>query len=457
MKILANLDLVKNQLLNAIAQNVATDPTEGLVEGWVIYNTTDHVFKYYNGTAWVPLTEAATVTVETSINDQSTNDNPVGPAAVYDFTTDPANWSTGTDGQVLVVDGTSVTGVSIDSTPSEDSTNLVTSGGVKAAIDAVTFDPTGTARDGQVMAVSVTTDPETSEETKTVVGKSIDESPIADSNNLITSGGVKAAIDAIDPTGGVANGQLLTSVVTTDPDSGEVTSRTVAGTVIDQTVDANGTGVPTTAAVAAAVAAIQSMEFIGTVGSDGTVTSADTDIDGQVLMDLTNFKKGWTFVVSGTLPAATSGFAQTLNAGDMIITLANDPAFTVSNFSLVVKNMDGVVMGPSSATNGNIALFDGATGTLIKDSGYQLSALTITVQVDNPTLTSESGVCTWTIQHNQNNRNIDVTVFDANWEKVLPDIVLPDTNNLQIKITSATDISPNAYHAIIQASGPWTA
>lgn len=397
MKILANLDLVKNQLLNAIAQNVATDPTEGLVEGWVIYNTTDHVFKYYNGTAWVPLTEAATVTVETSINDQSTNDNPVGPAAVYDFTTDPANWSTGTDGQVLVVDGTSVAGVSIDSTPSEDSTNLV------------------------------------------------------------TSGGVKAAIDAIDPTGGVANGQLLTSVVTTDPDSGEVTSRTVAGTVIDQTVDANGTGVPTTAAVAAAVAAIQSMEFIGTVGSDGTVTSADATIDGQLLMNLTNFKKGWTFVVSGTLPTSVSGFAQTLNAGDMIITLANDPAFTVSNFSLVVKNMDGVVMGPSSATNGNIALFDGATGTLIKDSGYQLSALTITVQVDNPTLTSESGVCTWTIQHNQNNRNIDVTVFDANWEKVLPDIVLPDTNNLQIKITSATDISPNAYHAIIQASGPWTA
>lgn len=88
------------------------------------------------------------------------------------------------------------------------------------------------------------------------------------------------------------------------------------------------------------------MEFKGTVDSTGTITSSDTDIDGSTIMSLTDFTKGWTFVVSGTLTTAVSGFSTQLNSGDMIITLAStDQGFEPTNFSLVQKNMDGVVMG----------------------------------------------------------------------------------------------------------------
>lgn len=394
MKVLTNLDLVKNQLLNAVVQNVATDPDSNLVEGWIIYNTTDHAFKYYNGEAWITITDVPSITVETTIDASSTNDNPVGPKAVYDTIIDIAS-----AGQVLSVtsdgaDGKVVAGISIDATATEDSTNLISSGAV--------FD------------------------------------------------GINAALATILET--PADGEIIVKKEIKDPDTGETTSITTEGISIDQIIDSSATGVPTTAAVATAIAAIQSMEFIGTVASDGTVTSSDPTIDGQILMDLTEFKKGWTFVVSGTLDAATSGFSVTLTSGDMIIALANDTQFTPANFSLVQKNLDGVVMGPSSATDSHIALFDGATGTLIKDAGVALTDFAATSEYDSPALTSVSGQCTWTITHNKGTRNLIIKLYDSSWEEVIADVALTSTNAATVTINSDDDFAVGAFHAVVVAN-----
>ena len=83
----------------------------------------------------------------------------------------------------------------IDSAPIANSTNLVTSGGVKAALDGkqdiLTFDSTPTEG---------STNPVTSGGVKTVLeGKqdtlTFDATPTANSTNPVTSGGVKAALD----------------------------------------------------------------------------------------------------------------------------------------------------------------------------------------------------------------------------------------------------------------------
>ena len=54
-KFLVNLDLNKNQLLNAVIQNLGSHPTTGMVEGQIYANTTDHKMYRYSNNAWVEL------------------------------------------------------------------------------------------------------------------------------------------------------------------------------------------------------------------------------------------------------------------------------------------------------------------------------------------------------------------------------------------------------------------
>ena len=52
MKILTNLDLAKNQLLNARVQNLATAPTSP-VKGQLYFNTASDRLFVYNGSEWI--------------------------------------------------------------------------------------------------------------------------------------------------------------------------------------------------------------------------------------------------------------------------------------------------------------------------------------------------------------------------------------------------------------------
>lgn len=56
MKWLSNIDLNKNQLLNAVIQNLASAPGTP-VQGQVYFNTTDKKMYLYNNTAWIDLSE----------------------------------------------------------------------------------------------------------------------------------------------------------------------------------------------------------------------------------------------------------------------------------------------------------------------------------------------------------------------------------------------------------------
>jgi hypothetical protein len=53
-KFLSNIDLLKNQLQNALVHVLASDPGSP-TEGQIYYNSTDKVFKFYTGAAWVVL------------------------------------------------------------------------------------------------------------------------------------------------------------------------------------------------------------------------------------------------------------------------------------------------------------------------------------------------------------------------------------------------------------------
>ena len=90
MKILTNLDLVKNQLLNCVIQKVAVDPTTKLATGWIIFNTDEAKLKYYNGEEWVAIGPGGggSVDIAIVIDSDSTNAKAAGAKAVYDFVTE---------------------------------------------------------------------------------------------------------------------------------------------------------------------------------------------------------------------------------------------------------------------------------------------------------------------------------------------------------------------------------
>lgn len=86
--------------------------------------------------------------------------------------------------------------------------------------------------------------------------------------------------------------------------------------------------------------------------------------------------KGWTYKVT------TKGFIDgvAVEVGDMLIcntdntaaATANNYATIAASWDFIQGNLDGVVIGPASATDAHVAVFDGTTGKLVKDSGFTI-------------------------------------------------------------------------------------
>lgn len=258
MKVMTNLDLLRNQLINGVIQQVSADPTTKLKAGWIIFNTDEAKLKYYNGEEWVAIGSGGggTVDIATTITNTSTNAKAAGAKAVYDFVTDEmSDIRAVANGLVLMTDDTTgeVVGITVDTTVTEDSANLITSGAVYTAIS-----------------------------------------------------------DAVS------------------------------------TMDA--------------------MKFKGTVAADGTITSTDTDIDGLNITALTTYKNGWTFKATATIPTSVTSLDKPVEPGDMIIVCADMNAYDETKIAVIQTNLDGVVIGPASATDETIAVYDGVTGKAIKAS-----------------------------------------------------------------------------------------
>ena len=123
----------------------------------------------------------------------------------------------------------------------------------------------------------------------------------------------------------------------------------------------NSTQLATTAFVKAAIdrflAASDAMAFKGTLGASGSV---------KELPD--THRLGWTYKV------ATAGIYAGIKCevGDVILCITDGTTADNAHWTAVQANIDGTVTGPASSIEAHIAVFEGAIGKIVKDSGFTI-------------------------------------------------------------------------------------
>ena len=124
----------------------------------------------------------------------------------------------------------------------------------------------------------------------------------------------------------------------------------------------NTTQIATTAFVQAAVdskiSAADAMRFKGTLGTGGTITALPA-----------SHKVGDSYKV---ITAGTYA-GQKCEVGDMVICVTAGSTANDAHWTVVQANVDGAVTGPASAVSGRVAVFNGTTGKVIKDSGFTIA------------------------------------------------------------------------------------
>jgi hypothetical protein len=180
----------------------------------------------------------------------------------------------------------------------------------------------------------------------------------------ITVGGT-----ATDPTIAVAVAALKTALalVAADVGLGNVTNDAqlkAADKDVDGTLAANSdTKIPSQKAVKTyadqLLAAAHALEYKGVIDC-----SANPNYPAAAIGDV------YVISVAGKIGGASG---TTVDATDLVIcTIANaggTQAAVGADFAVVQANLVGAVTGPTSATDGNLAVFNGATGKIIKDGG----------------------------------------------------------------------------------------
>jgi hypothetical protein len=114
--------------------------------------------------------------------------------------------------------------------------------------------------------------------------------------------------------------------------------------------------------------------------SDAVVYKGATDCSGNPNYPAADAGHLYVASVAGKIGGA-SGI--TVEAGDYFLckidgSASGDQAAVGANWNVIQTNIVGAVSGPASATDGDVAVYDGSTGKLIKDTSIPSSTLVLT-------------------------------------------------------------------------------
>jgi len=475
-KFLVSIDLNKNELQNAVIQNLATAPATPLA-GQVYYNTADNQLYIYNGTRW----EVAGNAVQSGLLSAR-------PAAA---TVDAGTIYYATDTYLFYYSNGSAWAQTNQFGTITAQTTYGASSGNGSSTDYARADHThGTPALGTATpnAIAGVTGSAGSAATPSKEDHTHAFTPAADLSmagfKLTTVGAPSADGDAANKgyVDSVAQGldiKASARLATTGALSAYTFTSTAGGTI---TGNANGAlsidGVTPSVADRILVknetsgnAPYNGIYVVTTVGDGSTpyvlTRSVDANTSAEVTSGMfvfieegtTNDNTGWVLTTNNPITLNTTAlvFAQFSGAGTY--SASNGVLLTGSNFTFAPRSGYGLQTGSSGAEI-KLATTSGLnlTTDLAVGAGNGISVLTNTVAIDSSVVVSkyasnvgDGSATSYTITHNLGTRDVIVSVYEAtgSYAEVICDVNHATTNTITLLFSVAPTL--NQYRVVVHA------
>jgi hypothetical protein len=455
-KFLVGIDLNKNELSNAVIQNLATAPGSP-VAGQIYYNTSDNQLYIYNGTRW----EVTGNAIQSGLLASR-------PAAA---TVDAGTIYYATDTYLFYYsDGSAWTQTNAFGTVTAQTTYGASSGNGSATTYARADHTHGTPALGTATpnAIAGVTGSAGSATTPSKEDHTHAFTPAADLSmagyKLTSLATPTADTDAANKgyVDSVAQGlDTKASVVAATTTNGTLATAFANGSVIDGVTLATGNRILIKNQTDATANGIYVVAASG-------APSRSTDMDNG-----SEFPGAYTFVEQGTINA-DSGYVCTNNApvtlgstnivftqfsGAGTYTASNGVLLTGSNFTFAPETGKGLQTGSEGAaiklatTSGLNVASDLAVG-----AGNGISVLTNTVAIDSAVVVSkyaanvgDGSATSYTITHNLGTRDVVVSLYDNSspYAEVISDVQHSTTNTITLLFSVAP--TSNQYRVVVHA------
>jgi len=423
-KFLVDIDLNKNQLLNAVVQNLATAPS-GAVQGQVYFNTADGNFYVYDGSSWVDLTSQGVGGTDLSYTSSPTNGVVVS--------------STGNNATLPIANGTNAGLMSPGDfnklTGVESNADVTDTANVTAA---------GALMDSEVTNLAQVKAFDSSDYATAAQGAKADSAQQPPSEGAFANGdktkldGIEASADVTDAANVNAAGAVMES---------DTTVANMQFVLDEDTMASNSaTKLATQQSIKAYVDSKNAGQLVYQGGYNASTNTPNLDSTPI------GIKRGDTFTVT----ANGAFFTEDVQVGDLIIAEIDNPT-TLADFTVVNKNIADIVDASETAKG----IIEIATQTEVNTGTDTLRAVTpatlqaklgVTASLKNAlrfTQTIGDGLATTiAVTHNIGEQFVVAQVFNASTnEQVECEVIL--TSSTQTTFNFNTAPATNQYRVII--------
>ena len=455
-KFLVSIDLNKNELQNAVIQNLATAPATPLA-GQVYYNTVDNQLYIYNGTRW----EVAGNAVQSGLLSARPAAGSVDTGTIYYATdnylfyySDGSTWQqTNAFGNVVTEtsygqasgNGTATNYARADHTHGTPALGTATPNAI-AGVTGSAGSATTPSKEDHTHAFTPAADLSMAGFKLTNVG-----TPSADTD-AANKGYVDSVAQGLDTKASVVAATTTNGTLATAFANGQVVDGVTLATndriLIKNQTDATANGIYT---VNASGAPTRSTDM--NVGSE--FPSAYVFVEQGTV----NADTGWVCTNNAPVTLGSTNITWTQFSGAGTYTANNGVVLNGSVFSFAPESGKGLQTGASGAAI-KLATTSGlnVTSDLAVGAGNGISVLTNTVAIDSAVVVSkyasnvgDGSATSYTITHNLNTRDVVVSVYDNSspYAEVICDVNHATVNTITLLFSVAP--TSNQYRVVVHA------